>query len=201
MKRFVQVLVAICVGTAPVASMGYIHSDEEFAQIHKEQEEIQRALHSLSKGMSGELAKKFKILRKTLEVYATAHADNESNSLGTGWADARNAHEEAILKEFIDYFKKMESQQMKVYSEIDFNQKDGELNKLYQALQKNENLDKADAAAVSRRGIKNTQRVWLKYRDAWIAFAKIKYPKVSSHSLSTSLTADRISKLADFAIE
>ncbi len=73
--------------------------------------------------MSGELGSKYKILKNALEAYSTAHAENESNAPGTGWADAVAAHRKAVLKEFIDLYKKLDSQQIKVQSELDFKQK------------------------------------------------------------------------------
>ncbi len=196
MKKIVMLFVVIYVCSVPLIGMGYMHSDEKIVQLNKEYDDIQRTLNGFSKNLSGELVAKYKILRSALSIYANAHADNESNSPGTGWADARAYHEKAILKNFIDYFKKLESQQMSAHSDLDFKNKDVELNRLYQSIQKNKNFDTGEAAATSRLGIKNTQRSWIKYRDVWVSFAILKFPSVDTHSLKTNLTADRITILA-----
>ncbi len=79
--------------------------------------------------------------------------------------------------------------------------KDTELNQVYQALQANEIIDYQGAGAPSRRGIKKTQRAWIKYRDAWWAFAGLNFPGISKSSLETVLTADRISRLRKIATD
>ncbi len=46
--------------------------------------------------------------------------------------------------------------------------------------------------------INETQKSWINYRGAWIAFAKIKYPKYSSESISTWFTKKRNHMLSSF---
>lgn len=195
MKKNIMIFIALYVFTVPLISMGYIHSDERLAELNKEYDDIQKTLDGFSENLSGELVTKFKTLRKALSIYAKAHADNESNSPGTGWADARDYHEKEILIQFIDYFKKLESQKMSVKSELDFKNIDVELNKLYQSIQNNKNFDTGEAAAASRHGIKKTQLSWIRYRDEWVSFSILKFPSVDQYSLKAALTADRIKML------
>jgi uncharacterized protein YecT (DUF1311 family) len=49
--------------------------------------------------------------------------------------------------------------------------------------------------AVTREGIRDAQRAWLRYRDAFLAFAAVKYPSVSRDSLAAWLTDQRIAML------
>ncbi|MEK7358236.1 MAG: lysozyme inhibitor LprI family protein, partial [Bdellovibrionota bacterium] len=85
--------------------------------------------------------------------------------------------------------------------ELEFKKKDSELNRIYRAIQKNENLDTGVAAAPSRIGIQDTQRNWIQYRDAWLAFANLKFSTVSQYSLSAALTSDRIRMLKKITAE
>jgi len=49
---------------------------------------------------------------------------------------------------------------------------------------------------VTKHGIRTTQRTWLRYRDAWITFAALKYPKVSADSVRTWLSRERTDALS-----
>lgn len=130
-----------------------------------------------------------------MDAYVDAHGNNEGSFFGSGWADGVAAAKESVQEEFIDLFRKLDSKQLTEQSDLDLKQKDLELNRIYQKIQNNKNLDSEVAASVSRRGVKETQRKWIKYRDAWLAFAIVKFPTVSKYSLNATLTADRISRL------
>ncbi|PSJ41689.1 lysozyme inhibitor LprI family protein [Allosphingosinicella deserti] len=51
------------------------------------------------------------------------------------------------------------------------------------------------SGAVTRTGIRDAQRAWLRYRDAFLAFAKVKFPAVASDSLAAWLTDKRTEML------
>ena len=122
--------------------------------------------------------------------------DNEANAPGTGWADSVAADKNFVRKEFIDLIRKFESKNLKVQSQSNFKRQDAELNRVYNSLLKNKGLDSIrDAALVTRKGLRETQRDWVTYRDAWLEFTKVKFPNVSQDTLKATLTADRISLL------
>jgi uncharacterized protein YecT (DUF1311 family) len=52
--------------------------------------------------------------------------------------------------------------------------------------------------SVKQADIKHTQRVWLKYREAWVTFGRQKYPQVSEDSWRMWLTKKRIAMLKEF---
>ncbi len=201
MRKYARIILtfSICIWSA--TSLGYMHTDEQLARMNKEAEDLQRTLDGFSKNLKGELPAKYKLLRNALDVYATAHAENELDAAGTGWADAVIAEKESVLKEFIELFRKLDSKRLKAQSELEFKKKDSELNRIYRAIQKNENLDTGVAAAPSRIGIQDTQRNWIQYRDAWLAFANLKFSTVSQYSLSAALTSDRIRMLKKITAE
>ena len=45
---------------------------------------------------------------------------------------------------------------------------------------------------ITTDGIRRTQKGWLIYRNAWVRFAALRYPAVSSRSIKTWLTLERI---------
>lgn len=195
MGKFARIFMTLAVCFVSVKSLARVHTEEELAALNKRYEDLQRTLEGLSKNLDGESLSKYRLLRKSLDAYVEAHGYNEASFAGSGWADGVGGAKQSVQKEFIDLFKKLDSKQLAEQTELDFEKKDSELNRIYQEIQNNKNLDSEVAASVSRRGIKETQRKWIKYRDAWLAFATVSFPLVSKHSLNATLTEDRISRL------
>lgn len=195
MRKFARIFMTLAVCFVTVTSLGRMHTDEELAALNKRYEDLQRTLDGLSKNLDGESLLKYRPLRRALDAYVDTHAHKEASFAGSGWAEGVSDAKQSVQKEFIDLFKKLDSKQLPKKSELDFKKTDSELNRIYQEIQNNKNFDSEVAAAVTRRGIKESQRKWIKYRDAWLAFATVRFPTVSKHSLSAALTEDRISKL------
>jgi TPR repeat protein/uncharacterized protein YecT (DUF1311 family) len=80
-----------------------------------------------------------------------------------------------------------------VGSRMTFAQADKKLNELYSRLMK-EQFHEEDFG-ITKDGIKTTQRKWLKYRDAWVAFAHVRYPDSAPDLWKTWLTKKRILQL------
>lgn len=76
----------------------------------------------------------------------------------------------------------------------DFAAADAELNRVYQRAMKTPD-DDMTWGTVTKDGIRNTQRAWLKYRDAWVAFAQKRTPGLDSNSVKAELTRRRIEQL------
>lgn len=77
---------------------------------------------------------------------------------------------------------------------------DAELNRRYQALMARPSDDKAQPdnigeMTVTRADVRTAQRLWLKYRDAWVRFAALRYPAVSADALKATLTQWRAQQL------
>jgi hypothetical protein len=54
---------------------------------------------------------------------------------------------------------------------------------------------KNDYGAIQPEGIRNAERSWLRYRDAFVAFGRARYPGIPSEAWLTLLTNDRASVL------
>lgn len=72
---------------------------------------------------------------------------------------------------------------------------DAQLNAAFQQLQRANVTD--SWGTITKDGIRKTERAWLAYRDAWIAFAKLKYPQVPTESLVAWLTKKRVVMLQE----
>jgi uncharacterized protein YecT (DUF1311 family) len=84
------------------------------------------------------------------------------------------------------------------YSSQDFIKADKKLNAIYSKIMKTK---KPAWGTITKEGIKETQRQWIQYRDAWVIFGAIRCPKMTSDSWRTMITKERIEQLEDFVDE
>ncbi len=54
----------------------------------------------------------------------------------------------------------------------------------------------AQFGEITHDGVRETERAWIAYRDAWLAFAPVAWPKASTEALAARLTRDRVGQLA-----
>jgi uncharacterized protein YecT (DUF1311 family)/TPR repeat protein len=73
---------------------------------------------------------------------------------------------------------------------------DAELNAVYAAIMKREALD---LGTITKESIRETQRKWLVYRDAWAAFAARRYPRRSADEWKAWMTTVRIAQLKELS--
>jgi uncharacterized protein YecT (DUF1311 family) len=105
--------------------------------------------------------------------------------------------ENAALEEnFILILQELSQGKVPKCSSEKFNAADANLNSVYRRVQKANDADLW--GTVSKEGIKETQREWIRYRNAWVAFCQKKYPKVDSNSIKTWLTVERTEMLKQF---
>ena len=75
-------------------------------------------------------------------------------------------------KDFLESLQKLISKKAPKYAVTEFKKDDEILNQLYQKTQGS----KPDLwGTITKEGIKSTQKAWIEYRDAWVAFCKIKF--------------------------
>lgn len=132
----------------------------------------------------------FDRLLKTGAAFAKVHAEVETSPGGSGYAgfviDAQ-AREEEWLREHLAAFEK---RHFDLPPPSGFAADDAALNRIYGELIKSDQTDNVPASA-----IRAAQRSWLAYRDAWLAFAAVRYPEVPSDSLKSALTQWRVKQL------
>ena len=129
----------------------------------------------------------FDLLLKTSQAFASAHAERETPEGGTGYSGfviAAEARETEWLREHLLAFEKGV---FKVPAPAQFASADYELNRVYGLSMKSQEIPPAE--------IRYTQRSWLAYRDAWVAFAALRYPQLPEESLKALLTEWRTKQL------
>lgn len=96
---------------------------------------------------------------------------------------------------FIEMLQKAEAGEIAGFSPDDVKRIDADLNDAYVQTQTGKT---AAWGTVTRDDIKGTQAAWVRYREAWVAFGKKKYPKVSEAMVKTWLTQQRREMLEKF---
>lgn len=134
-------------------------------------------------------------LRDAADKYFKTRVDNEVDLSGTGRAAFMIQEEQSLEKKFAASLHEFEKGKLPRYSERNFSAADAKLNVVYRKIQRNK---KFSYGTVERRGIKLTQRTWIRYRDAWVKFAMKKYPAADAVSFKTWLTRERTKMLDDF---
>ncbi|MES2757892.1 MAG: lysozyme inhibitor LprI family protein [Pseudomonadota bacterium] len=127
----------------------------------------------------------------TSAAFASSHASDETPPGGsgyTGFVIAAEAREHEWLREHLAAFEK---RRFDLPPPSQFAVDDAELNRIYGDLLKS-NRTEGD---IHVSAIRAAQRHWLAYRDAWVAFAALRYPQVPADSLKAALTQWRIKQL------
>ncbi len=133
----------------------------------------------------------FQSLSAVGDLFFSARAESEQDLSGTARAQLVIDEEGRLREEFLNSVKSFEKGQFP--SDSDFVQADKELNEVYSKFMKSELPE--DFGTITKDSIKRTQRKWIQYRDAWIAFAALKYPHLAQERLNTFLTRQRSAHL------
>ncbi len=147
-------------------------------------------LRSLISSWTPSEQKAFETLQAASDKFTNDRSRNEIDLSGS----ARSAFviaEEGIQKEdFFQSLMALEQGKAKKYSKSDFQNEDKKLNELYKKIMAKE-VNSYEWGSVDKDSIKKTQLTWIKYRDAWMEFAKLKYPKYGSNSIGAWFTKKR----------
>lgn len=128
--------------------------------------------------------------------FADARSDKETDLGGTARAAMSIAARTAELDLLAQDVKQYEAGKLPAaMTQAQAQALDKQLNVIYGKLMKQPKPDYA--GAVDKNGIRDTQRLWLKYRDAWMDFGAVHYPSVTSHTWAALLTARRNAQLQE----
>ncbi|HEY5993926.1 MAG TPA: lysozyme inhibitor LprI family protein [Gallionellaceae bacterium] len=166
----------------------------------KRELERMRSLDDISRSWSKAHKTAFAKLRQAAEDFAQTSSRNEADQVGTGRAEFINGIYEKVKSDFVQDVERGEKGEFPSYSQADFAELDNKLNKAYLAIMHPGPEDKQPyeiSTGITPEGIKEAQRAWLKYRDAWVAFGKVRYPAVPAHAWKVMLTERRIKQLED----
>jgi uncharacterized protein YecT (DUF1311 family) len=123
--------------------------------------------------------------------YAEAHARGEIDLSGTARAMFEIDAESSLKDDFLEAVTAFEAGNLPSASTAKAAKADEELNRAYQYSIRTAEKHKSEYGAIQPDGIRQAERAWLKYRDAWLDFAAKRYPSVPPNAWLQLLTADR----------
>jgi uncharacterized protein YecT (DUF1311 family) len=150
----------------------------------------------LAAGWSEAQRRAFAPLQQAEQAYAHARAE-EIDLTGSARGAFAVTAEEQVNEEFLRTLDQLEGSAAPDLTHAQFEAADGELNRVYRELMRAEHFD--CPGCVTAEGIRAAQRAWLRYRDAFLAFAAVRYPQLQRDSLSALLTRQRIAILREGA--
>jgi uncharacterized protein YecT (DUF1311 family) len=153
------------------------------------------ALRGISANFNQAQRQAFDQLNQLEQAYARAHGDGEIDLSGTARAMFQIDAEDSLRDDFIAALPWFEAGNLPTGSAQQYQDADARLNLSYRKVMSDAEAHRKDYGAVQPEGIRAAERAWLKYRDAWVAFAKERYPSVPSEAWLVLLTNDRTSVL------
>lgn len=128
-------------------------------------------------------------LRRAFEEFVAASKEGELARGGSSYGPLRSRLEQGLRDQFADMLQRLERGRAPRFTAGQLRTEDLQLNQAYQARLADER--QFDAPGISPDSIQNAQRAWLRYRDAFLAFAAVKYPRVPRDSLAAWITQNR----------
>lgn len=153
----------------------------------------------------------FAALRQAAEAYAQVSADNEVDMSGTARGMFAIQQREAVLDAFLATLQRAEAGSLPPSDKTDAQAADAALNELYRRImairiapgdvEGYQSSDSLPSTTVTHEGIRRTERAWISYRDAWLAFAARHLPTAQAARLAPYLTRKRIKEITPFATQ
>jgi len=151
-----------------------------------QREAAQRALIAR---WSAEQRTAYEPLRRAFEEFVAASKEGDLARGGSSHASLQGRLEQGLRDQFADMLQRLEGARAPRFTTAQLRTEDLQLNQAYRARIADE--QQYDAPGISPDSIQNAQRAWLRYRDAFLAFAAVKYPRVPRDSLAAWLTQNR----------
>jgi uncharacterized protein YecT (DUF1311 family) len=150
-----------------------------------------RKLAKIAADFTPEQKTAFAALTKAEETYIDAHADSEQDMRGTFGSGFYFAEVGTLQAAFLSAIEDFESG--KRPPKDDFAAADKALNEAYRTT-----ITKTDwtqTGTVTADGVRKTERLWLKLRDAWAAFGTARYPSSTADDWKAWATRARLTVL------
>lgn len=152
------------------------------------------ALSDLSSQWPEPQRKAFAALQEAQMAYSALHAKGEIDTAGPSRTSQEIRAEQSLRNSFLAAVRALESGGLSPPSSGEINQTE-ELNRVFNKAVEDAEAARTNPDAVLAEDLQSTQEAWIKYCDAWLAFAKLRYPTLNSDSLLALLTRDRIATL------
>jgi uncharacterized protein YecT (DUF1311 family) len=136
-------------------------------------------------------------LRGQMEAFVKAR-DGEVDLSGTARASMLFAAEDEVRRQFFALLLCADAGRLSAVAPAQAKSVDDRLNATWKRLRA---VKEGELGTVRQADILASQRAWLRYRDAWVAFGKQRYPGVSAATWVAALTDARQKQLTELAGE
>lgn len=132
------------------------------------------------------------------DAYGTdVYMENISGSIRNQAAISAQMDEKSFFQKSIE---QAEEGNLPSYTQSEFAELDKQLNQAYKtylrAMPEAQGSSPIDSA-LTKEGVRKTQRLWLKYRDAWVEYGHLRYPSAPAHAWKAMLSERRITQLTE----
>ena len=134
-------------------------------------------------------------MRRAEAAFATARAQDETNTSGTDRFWLGRGAAEAVHDDTLKLFEQAAAGRLDGAAPGGLAAADQRLNAAYKTLMASDALNAgSDNGDLTRTGVRAAQRAWLTYRDAWLTLSRLAWPK-SADALAAALTQARTHQL------
>ena len=148
-------------------------------------------LDALTASWTSPQKRAFDELGKAAEDFFSTYASEDQDTSGTARPAIVVAAETRLRGDFLSALRSFEAG--KLPPKMDLKRGDRELNAVYTRVV--EKLKAGEYGTASTEGLRTTQRKWLAYRDAWAAFATVRYAGTTSERWKAWATSVRVAQL------
>jgi uncharacterized protein YecT (DUF1311 family) len=127
------------------------------------------------------------VLEQTQTAYSEAHAKGEIDTVGPSRTTQEIRAAQSVRDSFVAAVRAFEKGNLPAVQAAPAT---GELDRAYRKAMEDAEAARSNPDAVLAEDLQTAQEAWLKYRDAWLAFAKLRYPSLNEDSLLALLEYD-----------
>ena len=174
-------------------AMGGVCSDRDsrLAEVAR-----QGRLAALQSGWAADQKAAFARLTGVMETYASLHGRNETDLSGTLRGAFIVEAEDAVKTGFEADLKALQAGKVPAATAADLARADAALNAAYKTAM---GQTYPGMSGIRPQGVREAERAWLAYRDAFVRFAAARWPSVPADALKARLTRDRTALLTELA--
>jgi uncharacterized protein YecT (DUF1311 family) len=141
-------------------------------------------------------------VRTAADAFFEARVANEVDASGTGRVAFAVFESEALEQGLLGHVQAFERGELPHGGDADLQQADRRLNAAYAAARTAAAPEEPDASfgplgTIRPEGIRDAERAWLRYRDAWVAFGALRYPSVAPAAWKHHFTVEREAQLRE----
>jgi len=143
-------------------------------------------LASIMKSWTPEQRTAFAALRKATDTYFEISTAEEVDQSGTARGAMAEGARQALEDRFLAILAHCEKGELPTGTAADYKKADA---------------GDTSHGTVKAEGVRRAEVAWIKFRDAWVEFGKVKYPDVSADAWRTDLTRERTEDLKELTFE